>query len=387
MHHPLDWLGEALLDLDRRGLRRDIGQIRHGAQSGSQIDLASQKLVNFGSNNYLGLAGHPALAQAAAAAMQSNGFGAGASPLVTGRDDRHLALEQDIAQFEGTEAALVFTTGFAANVGAITALVGPEDAVFSDARNHASIIDGCRLSGAAIRIYRHKDMAHLAELLAELPALRRKLVVTDTLFSMDGDLAPLAEIAALAEEHGAMLLVDEAHATGIFGEHARGVAEHLGAERGVHVRIGTLSKALGASGGFVAGSAALISWLYNRARPYVFSTALPPAVAAAARCGLSLARDQGGKKLLETAAGLRTRLELIGLDVGQSESQIIPVILGDAARTMSAAARLREAGLFVPGIRPPSVPAGHSLLRISLTTEHTSEHLDQLIAALRAACG
>ncbi len=384
MADPLAWLTDELHAWEARGLRRRLHE-RSGPQLGSQVIFEGRVYVNFGSNDYLGLAAAPELTAAVEQQLQALGWGAGASPLVTGRGTLHAQLERELARFEGTEAALLFPTGYAANVGAITALVGREDAIFSDAKNHASIIDGCRLSGARLVVYPHNDVDALAQLLNDHAAsARRRLIATDSLFSMDGDLASLSTLAQLAAQHDAMLLVDEAHATGVFGAAGRGVSESQDCEAGVHIRVGTLSKALGSHGGFVAGSQTLIDWLANRARPYVFSTAAPEALAAAGLAALFIVREQPQRrtKLLQNAAELREKLRARGLNVGASQSQIIPVILGDPERTMQASLQLREQGLWVPGIRPPSVPPGESLLRISLTAAHTPEMIERLIEGL-----
>ena len=379
---PLSWLDDALADLERRDLRRTL-LTRESPQRGDTIRIDGRSLANFGSNDYLGLASDERLRRAAAAAIENRGWGSGASPLVTGRGSLHAELESELALFEGTEGAILFSTGFAANVGAIASLVGPDDVIFSDAKNHASIIDGCRLSGAHTHIYRHCDIDDLRQSLA-VSRHRRKLIVTDTLFSMDGDLAPLPRLAELAREHSAMLLVDEAHATGVFGKEGRGVCEHLGVEDGVQIRVGTLSKGLGSSGGFVAGSQHLIDWLANRARPYVFSTAMPEAMAAAGLAALEVVKQEPFRRqeLLQRAADLREQLASAGLNIGHSQSQIIPIILGSPARAVQAAAQLRQAGYFVPGIRPPSVPAGESLLRISLSWLHQPGQLRGLAECL-----
>ncbi len=289
-----------------------------------------------------------------------------------------------MAQWLGTQAALVFSSGYAANVGAVTALVGRDDAVFGDAKNHASLIDGCRLSRAEVFVYPHGDCTALAEQLQASAGFRRRLIVTDSLFSMDGDLAPLADLADLADRHGAMLLVDEAHATGVFGAGGSGLVELANLADRVHVRIGTLSKALGSAGGFVAGSRLLVDWLLNRARSYVFSTAHPPAVCAAATAAIDIAAAEPWRRteLLARSAQLRRRLSAAGWNVGAGASQIIPLVVGDPVRTMQLAAVLREQGFWVPGIRPPSVPAGESLLRVSVSYGHTSEQLDTLALAL-----
>ena len=381
--HPLAWIGDELESLEGGGLlRRRTTQL---GPTGAHCNVASGKLVNFGSNDYLGLADDARLSRAVCEAIDDEqGWGSGASPLVTGYAIAHRELEQRLAVFEDTAAALLFSSGFAANVGAIAALVGRGDVIFGDEKNHASIIDGCRLSRADVQVYPHKDIEQLEDMLRESNGYRRRLIVTDSLFSMDGDLAPLVELANLAEQYDGMLMVDEAHATGVFGKHGRGVAEMLGVERGVHVRIGTLSKALGCAGGFVAGPTMLIDWLVNRARPYVFSTAHPAAGAAAAMAALDIVRDEPERrvKLLEIAEKFRGALRRQGWNVGDSASQIVPVIVGDARRTMALAEQLRGRGFFVPGIRPPSVPQGQSLLWISLSYAHTEEMIAGLIEAL-----
>jgi 8-amino-7-oxononanoate synthase len=384
---PLEWIDAELDSLDRTGLRRRLAE-RHGAQS-ARVEIHGRELVNFGSNDYLGLASDERLAAAARAAIDREGWGSGASPLVSGRGSSHAELERRLAEFEGTEAALVFPSGFAANAGVIPALVDEGDAVFGDAKNHASLIDGCRLSKATRFVYPHCDCDALEAMLRDAGRFRRRLIVTDTLFSMDGDLAPLVQLAELAQEYSAMLMVDEAHATGVFGEHGRGVIEYLasgGADLHdtVHVRIGTLSKALGTGGGFVCGRQSLIDWLANRARPYVFSTAQPGATSAAAIAALAVVRQEPERRteLLARAAELRLRLADQGWDTGWSESQIIPLLVGDPKLTMRFAEQLREAGFFVPGIRPPSVPEGESLLRLSLCYHHTPEMVDGLVNEL-----
>jgi len=384
MPDPLEmWLHDAVADLDRHSLRRTLTQ-RRGPQRSDAIEIDGQSLVNFGSNDYLGLASDANVLAAACSAIKETGWGAGASPLVSGRGEPHAELERKLADFEGTEAALVFPTGYAANTGTIAALVGKGDVIFSDALNHASIIDGCRLSGAQVWVYRHRDIDQLRNLLSHFGNCRRRLIVTDTVFSMTGDLAPLPALADLASEHRAMLMADEAHATGVFGASGRGVCEHFGIEKDVDVRVGTLSKALGGVGGFVAGSQRLIDWLSNRARSYVFSTASPVAMAAAGLAALDIVRREPERreKLLALAAETRRRLDAAGLTSTASQSQIIPVVLGDPARALAASAKLRERGFFVPAIRPPSVPDGQSLLRVSLTALHTETQIEALVAAL-----
>jgi 8-amino-7-oxononanoate synthase len=385
--NPLAWIDAELERIEGAGLRRRLA-VRRGPQT-SQIELDGRELVNFGSNDYLGLAADPRLADAARAAIDDEGWGSGASPLVSGRSSIHAALEGELAEFEGTEAALVFPSGFAANAGIIPALVDQPDALFADAKNHASLNDGCRLARATRFAYRHADCDALERKLRDAGRFRRRLIVTDSLFSMDGDLAPLVRLAELAERYDAMLLVDEAHATGVFGRLGRGAVEHFerecpGLDQRVHIRIGTLSKALGSGGGFVCGQKSVIDWLANRARTYVFSTAQPAATSAAARAALRIVGQEPQRRveLLTRAAGLRERLRAQGWDTGRSASQIIPLVIGDPERTMHLAGAMRDAGFFVPGIRPPSVPKGESLLRISLCWHHTPEMLDELALEL-----
>jgi 8-amino-7-oxononanoate synthase len=348
------------------------------------LEVGGRRLVSFGSNDYLGLAADPRLAAAVAEAAQQEGWGSGASPLVTGFGQAHQRLQQRLAEFEESEAALLFTSGFAANAGTIAALVGPGDVVFADRKNHASLWDGCRLSRADVRVYPHADWQRLDRLLAKPHKARRRLIVTDGLFSMDGDLAPLEQLAELAERHDAMLMVDEAHATGVFGPNGRGVAEHFGVEDRIDVRVGTLSKALGCAGGFVASSRSLVDWLINRTRPYVFSTASPSAAAAAAMVALDVVRDEPQRRegLLSRARSVREALLQQGWNIGNSVSQIIPLILGRPTRAMELSAALGQECLFVPVIRPPTVPEGQSCLRISLTAGHTDDMVASLLRAL-----
>jgi 8-amino-7-oxononanoate synthase len=346
-------------------------------------------LWNFAGNDYLGLAADARLAEAAHEAIADAGIGSRASALVAGRSRWHEQLEQTIANFEGQPAAMLFPTGYAANVGTIAALIEPEDVVFCDRLNHASLIDGCRLSGAKLRVFRHTDLTTLERELQKSSGFRRRLIVTDSVFSMDGDLAPLPDLCDLAERFDAELLVDEAHGTGVFGEQGRGVCEHLHVEDRVAVRVGTLSKAVGTLGGFVAGSQSLIDWLWNKARPQVFSTALPPAVCAAATAAL---------KIIQSEPELRTRLwqncefvqrELQRVLPAQSSScadsvgPIIPIVLGDPALAVETQRRLEERGCLVAAIRPPTVPRGTSRLRISLSAAHDDVALQQLVTALK----
>ena len=383
-HDPFHWIPEALADLEREGLRRwrrvGAGQPRAGQLGGA--------FLNFGTNDYLALASDPRLVEAAGRAAETHGWGAGASPAVCGRTPVHEELEERLAQFEGTDAAILFPSGFAANAGVIPTLVGEGDTIYGDAKNHASLIDGCRLARAERFVYPHGDTGALARLLAEDSRDGRRLIVTDTLFSMDGDFAPLKEIAQLATEYDAMLLVDEAHATGVWGPKGRGIAENLtDLEEQSLIRVGTLSKSLGASGGFVVGSQSLIDWLANRARPYVFSTAPPAAMAAAAIAAIDIVQSEPERRERVRALGnrLRALLHADEWETGSSASQIVPILLGDPDMAVRLSDALLESGIYVPAIRPPSVPAGESLLRVSLSASHTEEDLDQLVRALRVA--
>ena len=378
----LDWIADDLDALRAAGLERPH-RVRSGRQ-GREVDLDGQTLLNFGSNDYLGYAGDVRLTKAASKAACAEGFGAGASPLVSGHSQAHELLERALAHLLAVDAALTFPSGFAANTATIAALVGPDDVVASDARNHASIIDGCRLSRGRVGIYPHRDMAALDAILAQADSARRRLIVTDTVFSMDGTVAPLADLCELARKHRAILMVDEAHATGVFGVRGSGLVEETGCADGVHVRVGTLSKALAAAGGFVAGHADMIHWLRHKARAWIFSTAHPPPVAAAATRAITLLSQEPHRRreLLERAAGFRELLSQSGLDVAGATTQIVPIVVGSAPGAVAVSTRLAEAGLFVPAIRPPSVPEGKSLVRVSLSWHHTADDVSRLVSTI-----
>ncbi len=381
MTDPFAWIDAEMAAWETAGLRRRR-PLRQSAQR-VQCVIDGREVVSFASNDYLALAADPRLTAAAAAACDTQGWGAGASPLLGGWAEPHRRLEEQLARFEHAEAALVFSTGFAANASVVAALVGPGDAVFCDAANHASLFDGCRLSRADVRVYPHNDIDRLAELLARTKH-RRRLVVTDGLFSMDGDVAPLAALADLARRHEAMLLVDEAHATGVLGSSGRGSLEHCGVEDQAIVRIGTLSKALGSLGGFVVGRSKLIEYLVGRARGYVYSTAMPAALAAAGLAALEIvvAQPSLGRTLLQRAERLRRMLHEQGWDTGRSESQIIPLIVGSPSNATSLSTALRARGWYVPAVRPPTVPENQCRLRISVTLGHCEAVLDRLAADL-----
>jgi 8-amino-7-oxononanoate synthase len=375
------WARADLEALASRGLRRFLEPME--SAQGAIVRVGGESLINFSSNDYLGLAASASLRAAAMAALERHGVGSGASRVVVGDTTAHQRLEARLAAFEHAEAVLLFNTGFAANTGIIPALVGAEDAVFSDALNHASLVDGCRLSRARVVVYPHADAEALARALAETPA-RRKLVITDTVFSMDGDHAPLRELLAACREHGAALMVDEAHATGVLGARGAGLCEELGITGQVDLRMGTLSKALGCMGAYVATSRAVVDLLLNRSRPFVFSTSLPAALCAAAEAAVDIVegdvplRERLWRNIRRFASGLRA----LGLPA-EPRSAIFPVILGDPDRAMSAARRFREHGLLVKAIRPPSVPEDTSRLRFCLSAAHTEGHIDLALDVLR----
>lgn len=358
-----------------------------------------RELIDFSRNDYLGLSHHPLAVQAARSALEAApneaGFepaaprghavvGATASAQVSGRSAQMAALEETVARFEDCEDALVFPSGFAANVGTITALAGEDDLLLCDRLNHASLIDGCRLSRATFRVYRHDRLERLERELHRAAGYRRRFVVTDSVFSMDGDLAPLADLCDLAERFDATLIVDEAHATGVLGRHGRGLVEACGLEdRGI-VRIGTLSKAVGALGGFVAGPRCLVDYIRQSARPYVYSTALPPAVCAAARAALDViaTQPQLRQRLHALMADLAATLRAAGINVGPVRTPIVPVIVRSSEKALALAERLTESGFFVPAIRPPTVPRNTARLRISLSAAHRPEDIGALAQAL-----
>ncbi len=370
------WAEHELRALDADGLRRFIEPL--GSPQGAHVRLEGEGerwFVNFSSNDYLGLANDPNLREAMRAAAERHGVGSGASRLVVGDSSEHQLLERALAEFERTEAAVLFNSGYAANVGTLAALCGPGDVIFSDEMNHASIIDGCRLSRAHVVVYRHADVAHLERLLHGHEG-RRRVVVTDTVFSMDGDRAPLRELSALCQRAAAALVVDEAHATGVLGERGAGLCEHLGVTP--DVLVGTLSKAVGALGGYVASSRAVCDLLLNRSRSLVFSTALPPAVSAAARAGLAQLAAP------ERRAALWRNVEYLAHALGvEATSSIFSVPLGAPERALAAAEALRAQGLLVKAIRPPTVPVGTSRLRVAVSAAHSTHDLDRLIGALR----
>jgi 8-amino-7-oxononanoate synthase len=369
-----------LRELKDASLYRTLRSV--AGEQGPILIVDGREVLNFSSNNYLGIANHPALAQAAKEAIDRYGCGSGASRLITGNMTLHEALEAKLAEFKGTEAALVFNSGFQANSGLLSTLTREGDAIFSDALNHASIIDGCRLSRAKTTVYAHCDLDELEAALKSAAANRRKLIVTESIFSMDGDEAPLAGIVDLAEGHGAMVMVDEAHATGLYGASGAGIVAKLGLADRVLVQMGTLGKALGGFGAYVAGSGALRELLINRCRSFIFTTALPPAVMATALTAIDLVRREPERRdsLWRNCRQLTAGLRALGFKV-EAAGPIVPLIIGDAEKCMRFSARLFELGVWAQGIRPPTVPPGTSRLRITLMATHTREHIERALNA------
>lgn len=370
----------ALTQLDASSLRRRLRTIE-GAQD-AHVVVAGREMVHLCSNNYLGLANHPALAEAAARAARDVGVGAGASRLISGSMRLHDELEQRLAQLKGVEACVLFNSGYHANIGTISALVGGGDVVFSDTLNHASIIDGCRLSRAAVHVYAHADVDALEHALRGSDA-RRKLIVTDSIFSMDGDAAPLPEICDLAERHGALVMIDEAHATGVVGPRGAGLAAAVGVSDRIAVHMGTLGKALGGFGAYVGGSRALIDYLINTARPLIFTTALPPPVVAAAIAALDIVEREPQRRdaVRSRARRLRDGLRQHDFSVEPGDSHIIPVVIGESAATMRLSTALLEQGVLAHGIRPPTVPSGTARIRATVMATHSDADIDQSVAA------
>jgi glycine C-acetyltransferase len=378
----LTFLSTTLKAIKGRDLYRQLRPI-YGAQS-SKVQMEGREVVLLSSNNYLGLAEHPALREAAIAALARYGCGAGASRSISGTMELHQELEERIARFKGCEAALLFNTGYMANIGLLTTLMDHGDLIVSDEFNHASIVDGCRLARAEVAVYRHRAMDHLEAILKQ-SSHRRRLVVTDGVFSMEGAIAPLPEIRRLADQYGALVMVDDAHATGVLGHGGRGTAEHFGMQGGMEIQMGTLGKALGGFGAYVAGSKDLIDYLINRCRTFMYTTALPPAVAAMALAALDIVEQepQRRQRLWENTAYFRGGLARMGFDTGMGETPIIPVLIGDNALTMEADRRLMARGVFAQGLRPPTVPPHGARLRATVMATHTQADLDYALHAFR----
>ncbi len=380
-HGPLAFLDDELARLRAEGLYRWPREL-----AGEQAPVCvydGRRVINLCSNNYLGLASHPRLKGAARRAIDAYGVGSGAVRTIAGNMAIHQALERRLAAFKRTEAALLYQSGFTANAGTVAAILGREDVVVSDELNHASIIDGCRLSGAARKIYPHRDVAAARRCLEEARGARRVLLVTDGVFSMDGDLAPLPELCALAREFGAIMMVDDAHASGVVGAGGRGTVEHFGVHGLVDIQVGTLSKAWACLGGYVAGGRPLVEFLMQRARPLLFSTSHPPSVAATALAALDLIEERPEliERLWENTRMFAAGLREVGFDTGASETPITPIMIGDEVRALRFSERLFEEGVFALGIAYPTVPRGRARVRTIVTAGHTREDLSRALDA------
>ena len=378
---PLAFLNDELAALKSQGLYRTLRVLEGEALSHAVYDHRS--VVNLSSNNYLGLTTHPRLRQAALDAVREFGVGSGAVRTISGTMALHVELERRLATFKKVEAVVVFQSGFAANAGTVSAVLTKDDVIISDSLNHASIIDGCRLSRAPIKVFPHKDVDAARAILKELPSNQRKLLITDGVFSMDGDLGPLPALCDLADEFGCIMMVDDAHASGVFGRQGRGTVDHFGCHGRVDIQVGTLSKAIGVLGGYVAGTAALIDFLHHRARPFLFSTSHPPAVTAACIAALDVleSEPQWMERLWENTRFLQAGLKGLGFNTGRSESPITPVIVGEAALAMKMSDRLFEEGVFAQGIGFPTVARDQARLRAIVSATHTREDLQYALDA------
>ena len=378
---PLAYLGEELDSLKKQNLYRRLRILDGEQKAHSTFDHRS--VVNLSSNNYLGLTTHPRLRDRALEALKAYGVGSGSVRTIAGTMAIHMELERRLAEFKQVEAVVVFQSGFTANAGTVSAILTKEDVVISDELNHASIIDGCRLSRATIKVFPHKDVDAARRIIKDLPSTQRRLLITDGVFSMDGDLGPLPALCELAEETGCIMMVDDAHASGVFGKNGRGTIDHFGMHGRVDVQVGTLSKAIGALGGYVAGSRNLIEFLYQRARPFLFSTSHPPAVAAACIAALDvlLEHPEIMEQLWDNTRFFKTGLERLGFNTGISESPITPVIAGDSAKANTLSDRLFEEGVFAQAIGYPTVARDKARVRTIVTATHTREDLQYALDA------
>jgi len=375
---PLGYLSEQLDAWRKAGTYQRLRVLESACEPVSRFD--GREVINLASNNYLGLADHPKLIEAQVEAAKKFGAGSGAVRTISGTMSLHLELERRIAEFKQTEACVVFQSGFAANAGTVSAILGPEDHIVSDALNHASIIDGCRLSRAKIHVFPHKDTAAAEKLLEGLAgASGHKLLITDGVFSMDGDIGPLPALVEIAERHGAIMMIDDAHSSGVLGRNGRGTVDHFGLHGRVDIQVGTLSKAIGVLGGYVCGSRDLIEYLYHRARPFLFSTSHPPAVAAACLAAFDILEQEPKRiqTLWDNTRYFKNALKNAGFDIGESETPITPIMVGDAKVTHAYSAALFDDGLLATGIGYPTVPEGKARVRTIVTATHTRELLDR----------
>jgi glycine C-acetyltransferase len=372
---PLQYLADELQSLKEQGLYRLL-RVLDGEQK-AKASIDHRLVVNLSSNNYLGLTTHPKLRERALEAVTTLGVGSGSVRTIAGTMAIHMALEHKLATFKGTEAAVVFQSGFTANAGTVSSILTKEDVIISDELNHASIIDGARLSRATIKVFPHKDVNAARKILQELPNAQRKLLITDGVFSMDGDIGALPGLCDLADEFGCIMMVDDAHASGVFGKNGRGTVDHFNLHGRVDIQVGTLSKAFGALGGYVAGSLTLIEFLYHRARPFLFSTSHPPAVAAACLAALEVleTEPQWIDRLWQNTTFFKSGLQALGFNTGLSESPITPVMAGESALAMKLSDRLFEEGVFAQGLAFPTVPRGKARVRTIVTATHTRDEL------------
>jgi glycine C-acetyltransferase len=382
---PLAYLADELQTLRDQGLYRRLRIL--DAEQKAQTSIDHRIVVNLSSNNYLGLTTHPKLRERAIEATRTLGVGSGSVRTIAGTMAIHMQLEQKLAAFKKTEAAVVFQSGFAANAGTVSAILGRDAAIVSDELNHASIIDGARLSRATIKVFPHRDAAAARRLVEDLPPTQRKLIISDGVFSMDGDLGALPALCDIAEEFGCIMMVDDAHASGVFGKDGRGTVDHFGLHGRVDVQVGTLSKAIGVLGGYVAGSRSLIEFLYHRARPFLFSTSHPPSVAAACLAAIEVLESEPGliTRLWENTRFFKSGLISLGFDTGVSESPITPVIVGDAGLAMSLSDLLFQEGVFAQGIGFPTVPQGKARVRTIVTATHTRGQLEFALDCFKSA--
>jgi len=382
---PLAFVDAALDELRQQGLFRPL-RVLDGEQA-ARASVDGRSVVNLSSNNYLGLTTHPLLRERALEAVRLLGVGTGSVRPIAGTMGLHMELERRLAAFKHTEAAVVFQSGFTANAGTVASLLGRDDVIVSDELNHASIIDGARLSRATIKVFPHGDAAAAREIVAALPRTQKTLLITDGVFSMDGDLGVIPALCDVADEFGCLMMVDDAHASGVFGRQGRGTVDHFGVHGRVHIQVGTLSKAIGALGGYVAGSRALIEFLHHKARPFLFSTSHPPSVTATCLAALDVLESDDGliHRLWDNTRFFKAGLNALGLDTGRSESPITPVMVGDAALAMRLSDRLFELGVFAQGIGFPTVAKGKARIRTIVTATHSRDELSFALDAFAKA--
>ncbi|HET7629135.1 MAG TPA: glycine C-acetyltransferase [Bacillales bacterium] len=376
-----EYLQERLDDMKKEGVFRELIPLE--SKQGSKVTIKGKEVIQLSSNNYLGLTDHPKMMAAAEKAVEQYGVGTGSVRTIAGTLAMHNEFEEKLAEFKHTEAALVFQSGFTTNQGVLSSILSEGDVVISDELNHASIIDGIRLTKAARKIYKHSDMQSLEEALKASQDYRTKLVVTDGVFSMDGDIAPLPEIVELAEKYGAMVMVDDAHASGVLGKNGRGTVNHFGLDGRVHIQVGTLSKAIGVLGGYVASTQTLRDYLIHQGRPFLFSTSHPPAVTAACSAAIDVLQEEPEliEKLWDNTRFFKQSLKDLGFDIGNSETPITPVLVGDGAKAHELSDQLFEHGVFAQGIAFPTVPKGAARVRNIVTAQHSKEELQQAIDA------